>query len=90
MDIEIALAFATFKDAPKEVVEAADKFSENYMVLKKAQAQADIWNKQKRAAQDQNDVLLKEFKDAINRWDPLNLNDGAPIESAAVSASVVK
>ncbi len=90
MDIEVALAFAKFENAPKDVVDAADKFSENYLELKKASSQADIWNKQKRDAQNQHDSLLKQFKDAIDRWDPAKLNDPTPVESAASTIEVNK
>lgn len=89
MDIEVALAFATFQNAPKEVIETANKFSENFIALKKASAQADIWNKEKRSAQENHDALLKDFKAAIDRWDPAGLNELTAVESANLVSGVV-
>lgn len=82
MDIEVALAFANFDGAPKEVIVTAQKFSENFINLKKASAQVDIWNGQKRAAQQNHDALLADFKDAIDKWDPASLNDVTAVPMA--------
>lgn len=86
MDIEVALAFAKFDGAPQEVADTAQKFSDNFINLKKAQAQVDSWNAQKRAAQALHDELLKAFKDAIDRWDPAKLNDLTAVSAATVTS----
>ncbi len=44
----------------------------------------DKWNKEKKAAAELNDGLLKTFTQALDRWDPAKLNDTTPTPMPAV------
>lgn len=77
IDKKLALAF-DFKDAPKEVQDAAKQHRENWLRLEKARDQFGKWQSEVQRAEAAYVETQKLFDSAVDNWDPANKKNTNP------------
>ena len=74
---ELLLAL-DFNSAPKELKDLAAKYRDSWLRLEKAEVQCQLWMNEERDAEIAADALAKEFRAALQAWDPAGAKTAKP------------